>query len=522
VVVVGAGHNGLVCGVHLARAGCDVTVLEHAPRPGGATSTTEVTLPGFRHDHCAGFNPITVASPAMAELGLLDGGDGDVAWVTPDLAMAHPFEDGSAIALHRDLDATVASLEAAAAGAGAAWHALMERTLPHADDLARTILHPLPPVLPAARVALAWRRFGLELLRRGIGSVEAFGLDLFGGAERPTAWLSSSAQHSGLPPDAAGSGLFGFLLQVMGQAHGWPFPRGGQGAIAEALVRRLERAGGRVRCEAHVEAVVMRGGRAGGVRLRLGEELPADVVVSTVSAGVLARLLPEHALGPRLMRRLRRWRYGTGAFKADYALDGPIPWAAEAARAAGVVQVAGALPQLAKAAQESQRGDVPEQPALVVGQHSLFDPTRAPADKHTLYVYAHVPAAYPWSDDEVAARIEDQLDRFAPGWRARVLARHVRPPHRTEHENPSLVGGDLGGGSYELDQQLIFRPAPELCRYRTPLSGLYVAGSSVHPGGAVHGMSGRGAARAVLADRAPLRLGALRYPGKGWGSRSGV
>jgi phytoene dehydrogenase-like protein len=519
VLVVGAGHNGLVCGIHLARAGCDVTVLEHAPGPGGATSTGEVTLPGFRHDHCAGFNPITMASPAMAELELEREG---VAWITPDVVMVHPFEDGSAIALHRDVAATVASLDAVSPGAGAAWSELITRTLPQADALARAILEPLPPLTAVGRLALAWRRFGLEMARRGIGSVETFGHDVFDGEERPTAWLASSSQHSGLSPDTAGSGLFGFLLQLLGHAHGWPLPRGGQGAISAALVRLLERAGGRVQCDSHVEAILTRGDRAAGVRVFGGEELPADAVVATVSAGVLARLLPEGAVNRLLMRRLRRWRYGTGAFKVDYALSAPVPWAADAARSAGVVQVAGELHELAAAAQASTRGDVPERPALVVGQHSLFDDTRAPGGNHTLYVYAHVPPAYPWSDDEVAARIEDQLERFAPGWHANVLERHVRPPFRTEHENPSLVGGDLGGGSYEIDQQLIFRPAPEMCRYRTPLRGLYVAGASVHPGGAVHGMSGRGAARAVLADRAPLRLGAVRYAplGKGWASRS--
>jgi phytoene dehydrogenase-like protein len=520
VLVVGAGHNGLVCGVHLARAGCDVTIVEHAPLPGGATSTSEMTLPGFRHDHCAAFNPMTMASPAIAELELEREG---VEWITPDVVMVHPFEDGSAIALHRDVGATAASLDAVSPGAGAAWSDLVTRTLPYADDLARTILHPLPPLIPPARLALAWRRHGLQLLRRSIGSVEAFGFDVFEGEERPTAWLASSAQHSGLPPEAAGSGLFGFLLQLLGHAHGWPLPRGGQGAITDALVRLLERAGGRVRCDAHVEAVLVRGDRVAGVRVFQGDELPADVVVTTVSAGVLARLLPEAALSRPLMRRLRQWRYGTGAFKLDYALAAPMPWRAQAARGAGVVHLGGELHELAAAAQASHRGDVPERPALVVGQQSLFDATRAPDGRHTLYAYAHVPPAYPCSDDEVAARMEDQFDRFAPGWREHVLERHARSPYRTEHENPSLVGGDLGGGSYELDQQLIFRPAPELCRYRTPLRGLYIAGSSVHPGGAVHGMSGRGAARAVLADRAPLRLGALRYAvGKGWASRSGV
>jgi phytoene dehydrogenase-like protein len=237
------------------------------------------------------------------------------------------------------------------------------------------------------------------------------------------------------------------------------------------------------------------------VRLADGEDVAADAVVSTVSAGVLAPLLPSGALPGRLHRRLRIWRYGTAPFKLDYALSGPVAWTATEPRSAGVVHVGGALEELARAADAGQRGDVPERPALVVGQQSLHDPTRAPAGQQTLYVYAHVPADYAESDDAVAERIEAQLERFAPGFASLVLDRSMRTPAQTEQENPSLVGGDLAGGSYELDQQLLFRPDPRLCRYRTPLRGLYMAGASTHPGGAVHGMSGRGAARALLRDR---------------------
>jgi phytoene dehydrogenase-like protein len=334
-----------------------------------------------------------------------------------------------------------------------------------------------------------------------LGSVEALGLDLFEGDRRATAWLAGSAQHSGLPPTTAGSGAFGFLLQLLGHRHGWPFPRGGMQVLADALVRRAERGGARIVCDSHVEAVLVRRSRVAGVRLADGTEIAADAVVSTVSAGVLARLLPDGALPGRVHRRLRVWRYGTGAFKLDYALSGPVPWTAEEPRRAAVVHVAGELEALSAAAEAGQRGEVPERPALVVGQHSLYDDTRAPPGRHTLYVYAHVPARYELEDEAVAERIQEQLERFAPGFASLVLARAVRPPWQTEQENPSLVGGDLGGGSYELDQQLLFRPTPELCRYRAPLRGLYVAGASTHPGGAVHGMSGRGAARALLRDR---------------------
>jgi phytoene dehydrogenase-like protein len=502
VVVVGAGSNGLVAAIHLARAGLDVTVLEHSARPGGASSSVEATLPGYIHDHCAGFNPMTVASPAMRELELEAEG---LRWVRPDAIMAHPFADGTAIALHHDLGATVASLERAHPGAGRPWQELIEQFRPLAQHLVETILGPLPPVRHPLALTFALRRDMLLLARRMAGSIEAFGFDVFDGALRPTAWMAGSAQHSGLPPTTAGSGAFGFLLQLIAHSHGWPFPAGGQGQVTEALLSIAAREGVAVRCQAHVARVLVRRGRVAGVALSGGEEIPARDVVTTISARPLAELLPEEALPHRLVRRLRIWRYGTAAFKLDYALRAPVPWTAPEARAASVVHVGGELRELTVAAQAGGRGDVPERPALVVGQHTLFDPSRAPDGNHTLYCYAHVPARYDCSDDDIAARVEAQLERFAPGFSDVVLARSLRNPQQTEAENPSLVGGDLGGGSYELDQQLIFRPAPELCRYRTPLRGLYVTGASVHPGGSVQGMGGRSAARTLLTERR-LRL----------------
>jgi phytoene dehydrogenase-like protein len=334
-----------------------------------------------------------------------------------------------------------------------------------------------------------------------IGSIEALGLDVFTGAARPTAWLSGSAQHAGLPPSTAGSGAFGFLLQLLGHSHGWPFPAGGQGEIARALTDIATREGATVRCAAHVEQVLVRGGRAVGVRLRGGEELAARGVVTTISARPLASMLPEDALPERIVRRLRVWRYAPTAFKLDYALDQAVPWTATAARSAAVVHLAGELDELLEAAQVTLRGEVPARPSLVVGQHTLYDASRAPTGAHTLYCYTHVPADARCSEQEVAERVEAQLERYAPGFSSLVRARALRGARQTEDENPSLVGGDLSGGSMELDQQLVFRPAPELCRYRTPLPGLYVTGASVHPGGAVHGMGGRSAARALLVDR---------------------
>jgi phytoene dehydrogenase-like protein len=491
VLVIGAGHNGLVAAIHLAAHGLEVTVLEHAPRPGGATSSSQLTLPGFVHDHCAGFVPMAAASPAIRELELEQDG---LVWIDPPHVMAHPFDDGRAIALHRDVGATINSL----GRAGRGWEAATRRMLPLAEPLVQSVLSPLPPVRSALRLAAGLRTELAEWTRRLLGSVEALGLDLFDGDTRATAWLAGSAQHSGLPPSTTVSGAFGFLLQLMAHSHGWPLPQGGMGELADALVRRAEHEGATIRCSATVRRLAVRGGSVVGVQLEDGDEIAADAVISTVSAGALAQLVPDAALPAGMERRLRRWRYGTGAFKLDYALSAPVPWTAEEAREAAVVHVGGELQELTAAAQAGARGEVPARPALVVGQQSLYDGTRAPADQHTLYVYAHVPATYPQSDEQVAELIEQQLERFAPGFGGIVRTRAMRPPAQTERENPSLVGGDLGGGSYELDQQLIFRPTPQLSRYRTPIKGLFVAGASTHPGGAVHGISGRGAARALL------------------------
>jgi phytoene dehydrogenase-like protein len=319
--------------------------------------------------------------------------------------------------------------------------------------------------------------------------------------ERAAAWFSSSAMHADLTPGAAGGGGFALALKLLAHAVGWGYPRGGAGELRDTLVTRVRELGGDVRCGAHVDAITVRGGRVRGARLQGGDSVPAEAVVVALSAARAAQLLPADALPGRLIRRLREWRYGLGTFKIDYALSGPVPWTSAEARRAGVVHVGGPLAALFRAHQQAGAGQVPEQPSLVVGQHSLHDDSRAPAGRHTLYVYGHVPQRLDVPADEVVERIERRLEQFAPGFGRLVLARAVRTPRDIERENPSLVGGDIAGGSCELDQQLVFRPAPELFRGRTPLPGLYLAGPSVHPGAGVHGVSGTAAARALITDR---------------------
>jgi phytoene dehydrogenase-like protein len=501
-IVVGAGHNGLVAAVRLAAHGIAVTVVETSDEPGGCVRSHTGTLPGFVHDSCAGFFPLTVASPAFRDIPLERHG---LEWVNAPVPMAHPFPDGRAIALHRDLGATVASLDAAAPGSGAAWHELIARLAPQRELLFRAALSRLPPLLPAAGLALRLRRDAVDLARYAAGSAAATGLDILGD-RRAAAWFAASAAHSDLSPGAALGGALALGLGVLGQLVGWPYPRGGARRLTDALVAHLTELGGELRLGAPVERIDVRGGRVTGVRTADGDGLSADAVVSTVSAGVLARLVPDGALPVRLARRLGGWRYGLGTFKLDLALAGPVPWTAEEPRQAAVVHVAGELDSLFRAAHEAGAGEVPGEPPLVVGQHTLHDPSRAPDGRHTLYVYARVPQRPTLDDGAIAERIEQQIERFAPGFRALVLERAMRSPRAIERENPSLVGGDLGGGSYEIDQQLVFRPAIELVRGRTPVRGLYMGGASVHPGGGVHGVSGDAAARAVIADASPLRF----------------
>jgi phytoene dehydrogenase-like protein len=497
VLVIGAGPNGLMCAIRLADAGMRVTVLEQAHEPGGGVSSGADTLPGFVHDRCAAFFPLTAASPAIRGLGLERHG---LQWIDPAVAMAHPFADGSAIALRRDLPGTVASLERAAPGAGRAWSDLVGPVLARGELVTRTALSTLPPIGPGLLLGARLGRRSVELARLMIGSVITLGREL-SDDPAPTAWLCGSAAHSDLAPTAAGSAAFAFALGFLGHLVGWPLPRGGASALTAAMVARLSAAGGDLRCDAPVERILSRRGRVVGVRTAPGEELAADAVVATVSAGLLARMLDDDALPERLMRRLRRWRYGLGTFKVDWALAGAVPWSAPEAREAAVVHVGDTVDAFVRSAHESGLGHVPATPAMVIGQQSLHDPTRAPHGRHTLYAYARLPSRLDRSEDAVADLMEERIEAFAPGFRRLVLARAHRSPARLERDNPSMIGGDLGAGSFELDQQLVFRPAPELVRHRAPLRGLYIGSSSVHPGAGTHGVQGAGAAAAVIADQ---------------------
>lgn len=492
--MIGAGPNGLVCAAHLVAAGAEVIVLEQADSGWGGISSADGPLPGFRHDICAGFFPLSLVSPAIRSLEL------DVDWIDPPTVMAHPFRDGTALVLRRDVAETAAAV-------GANYEPFMSRLAAAARPLMDAALQPVPPGRAALEAAAQLR---LDLLRLAWRSLLPAGMlgRRWLGNDRSAAWLAGSTAHSDLDPSSPGGGAFALVLKLLGHAVGWPFPRGGAHALGDALADRIRAGGGEIRHGASVTAIRIVGpptGRSGerrviGLELANGEPIDADAVVSTLSAKPFRRLLPSGALPRGVDRRLRRWQHDAGTFKVDFALDGPVPWTAAECREAGVVHVGDTLDDFVRSFRAARQGAFPERPVLVVGQHSLFDPTRAPEGKQSLYVYARSPLALPISPDRAADLVEQRIEEFAPGFRETVAGRLVRSPESMEQHNPSMVGGDLAGGSYQLHHQLFLRPHPRLWRTRTPVKGLYFAGASAHPGGGVHGTQGLAAAQFVLRD----------------------
>lgn len=499
-VVVGSGPNGLAAAITLARAGRSVLVLEAQPRLGGAVATAELTLPGFAHDVFSAVHPAGAASPVFSRMPLADHG---LEWVEPPVAMAHPLPDGRAAALHRDLAATADSLDSLQPGDGRAWSVFARPYLDAIGPLRSVLMGGFPPLLTGARVAAALgMEQTLELARLLLLPADAFTRELFAGPHA-TAWIYGSVFHGDQPPTTPGSAITGVYLHLLGHAVGWPSPRGGAAGLVEALVGYLRSLGGATRVDARVDRIVSGGGRVAGVITSGGDRVRADVVVADVTPHALSRLAGD-ALPPSYRRKLERFRYGPNTIKVDWALDGPVPWTADAARLAGTVHVCGPPDSMVAAHRQLGAGQPPEQPFVLFGQQSLADPTRAPEGRHTGWAYTRVP---PSLDQPAVAeqveRMEAQVERFAPGFRDRILARHVMGPADLERRNANLSGGDVGAGTYALDQ-LIFRPVPSLMPYRTPVRGLVIGSASAYPGGAVHGVPGATAARyALAASRIP-------------------
>jgi phytoene dehydrogenase-like protein len=475
-VIVGSGPNGMAAAIVLARAGLRVLVREGADRPGGGAKTEALTQPGFAHDVCSAVHPLGVGSPFFRQLPLEAHG---LEWIYPPAAVAHPLDDGTAVLLER----STAAMDHQLGPDAHAWRGLMDPFVRHWEQLFGDALGPLR--FPRHPLLLA--RFGVSALPATTWLTRA----LFR-HERAPALFAGIAAHATVPLTKPPSAAFGMILGIAGHALGWPIPRGGSQHITDALVSYFRSLGGELVTHAPVTSI---------------DELPPTrAVVLDLTARQILRLGGTN-LSPLYRAQLERFQYGLGTFKLDWALDAPIPWRAPAARQAATVHLGGTLEEINRGREQEWSGRPADRPFVLVVQPSLFDSSRAPDGKHVGWAYCHVPNG---STVDMTERIEAQVERFAPGFRDRILARSVLGPADLERHNPNLVGGDLNGGEATL-MQLFFRPAMRPVPYATSNPRLFVCSASTPPGGGVHGMGGYWAAQSVL--RRCFALGA-HVPGR--------
>jgi phytoene dehydrogenase-like protein len=493
----------------LARAGWSVTVLERSPVAGGAVHSGALTAPGYIHDTYSAFYGMLHASPVLSELGL----DRRVAWAHFDVPAAAAVAPGQVAVLHRAAPETADHLSRRQPDDGASWLALTDWWQKVGWRFFAVMLGPIPSLRPTAAFVAAARSGLLDTARMMVGPMEALATERFiDPAAR--ALLASGASHADVAVDQPGSVPAALILAMVAQHQGMPVPVGGAGKLAEALVETVIAAGGVVRTGAEATRVVIERGRAVAVETADGGSFRARraVLADTGPRALFGGLVGVDALPGRFLAGVKRFRYGTGVFKVDLALDGPVPWFDPELASCGVVHLTGDLDGMARAGYEARRGTLPTEPMLIVGQQSVADPSRTPAGGHTLWVETHVPSVpgggRSWTQER--ERFTDvvlrRLETFAPGLGDRIVGRAVRSPADLEGENPNLVGGDLGAGSSSLDQQLVFRPVPGWFRYACPVRGLYLSSASAHPGGGVHGMVGRNCARRVLGDARLRRI----------------
>ncbi|MBI3536299.1 MAG: NAD(P)/FAD-dependent oxidoreductase [Chloroflexi bacterium] len=466
-VIVGAGPNGLAAAITIARAGHSVLVLEANETIGGGARSAQLTLPRFIHDPCSAIHPLALASPFFKALPLEKFG---LDWIHPAAPLAHPLDDGTAIILERSIDATAAQLGRDAR----AYARLYSPFVRGAEKFVVDLLGPLP--LPP-RDAILFTRFGINALLPASLLARFIFRDV-----RARALFAGMSAHSMLSLDAPITSAFGLTLGILGHSVGWPLPRGGAQKIADALAGYLKSLGGEIVANQRVTSL---------------DELPrAHAILFDTTPREFLNIARDRVRGI-YRAQLKNFRYGAGVFKMDWALDAPIPWQAQECLRAGTVHLGGTLEEIAASERAVARGAVSARPYVLLAQQSLFDPSRAPAGKHTAWAYIHVPNN--WNGDATEI-IENQIERFAPGFRARILARHSYSPAQMEQHDANFVGGDINAGAQNLFQ-LYTRPAWNFLNpYATSLRGIYLCSSSTPPGGGVHGMCGYHAARAALRE----------------------
>jgi len=461
--VVGSGPNGLSAAIVLAQAGLEVEVFEAEKIPGGAARSMELTLPGFVHDFGSAVYPLGAGSPFFASLPLREFG---LEWVHSPAPLAHPLDDGTAVVLERDLRTAVAQL----GPDGDAWRALLEPLVEHWWDFAPEVLR---PVLGIPKHPWLLARFGMNALLSAEVVVKRFK------SERTRALFAGLAAHSFLALDEPLSSAFAILMAAPAHAVGWPIARGGSQSITNALCWHLAKLGGKVTTSSRVESL----DTLTGYDLILCDVTPRQLVA-----------IAGPQLSDSYQSQLNKFRYGPGVFKVDYALSAPIPWKAPECARAGTVHLGGSFDEIAASERSVRGGEHADRPFVLLAQPSLFDASRAPAGKHTAWAYCHVPNG---STYDMLPRLEAQIERFAPGFRDVVLARHVLSPASLENMNANLVGGDISGGVIDL-RHMLFRPTSKL--YATSARNIFLCSSSTPPGGGVHGMCGYHAAKRALAQ----------------------
>lgn len=460
-VVVGSGPNGLAAAIVLARAGRNVKVFEAEPTVGGGARSAELTLPGFIHDICSAIHPFAVASPLFRTLPLAAHG---LEWIEPPSMLAHPFDQGHPALVERSVARTAAGLDPD----GRRYNRLMAPLVASWPRIGESVLGPFR--WPSHPLDVA--RFGLRAIR----SAEGVARSAFVG-HRARALFAGVSAHGMLPLDRMPTASFGLVLTLMAHIAGWVLPRGGSQRVSDALAAHLQSLGGEI---------------VSGTPVKSVDDLPASrAVLCDLSPRPLLRIA-GHRFPDWYRRKLERYRYGMGVYKVDWALDGPIPWRDVECARSGTVHIGGTMEEIARSERDAWEGKVSERPFVLLTQPTLFDPTRAPRGKHTAWGYCHVPHGSPV---DMLPRIEQQIERFAPGFRDRVLARAVAGPAEIERRNANLVGGDIAGGVTDL-LQLFTRPTRSC--YSTPVRGLYICSSSTPPGVGVHGMCGFFAARRAL------------------------